>query len=225
MVERKVTKTRYTSGRATIANFIRAAERVLAEQGHAALSLRRVAQECGLPTGNVSYYFPAKQQLIKAMLDSIVADLAAPMDELERWAADHPNDGLVKYLSGWMKFNEESRVARIYVEIWSMANNDPEVRAHLDQYYAHGEARVRRMLARLNPELSAEAMDTLSIFAISIMEGLMLFGNNGHRHARHMPILAAYAMDAVLHHARSPDSASLRSLVDQYQQATAVPTV
>ncbi len=117
MVERKVTKTRYTSGRATIANIIRAAERVLAEQGHAALSLRRVAQECGLPTGNVSYYFPAKQQLIKAMLDSIVADLAAPMDELERWAADHPNDGLVKYLSGWMKFNEESRVARIYVEM------------------------------------------------------------------------------------------------------------
>lgn len=56
MVERKVTKTRYTSGRATIANIIRAAERVLAEQGHAALSLRRVAQECGLPTGNVSYY-------------------------------------------------------------------------------------------------------------------------------------------------------------------------
>jgi len=81
------------------------------------------------------------------------------------------------------------------------------------------------MLARLNPELSDEAMDTLSIFAISIMEGLMLFGNNGHRHARHMPILAAYAMDAVLHHARSPDSASLRSLVDQYQQATAVPIV
>ena len=67
MAQTKRARTRYATGVATVEQIIRAAEHVLVEKGHAALTLRAVADECGLQLGNLTYYFPTKHALVKAL--------------------------------------------------------------------------------------------------------------------------------------------------------------
>ena len=198
MPRTKVSKNRYAPGLAMIDEIVRAAEKVLSEQGHAALSLRKVAEECGLKIGNLSYYFPAKHHLIAAMLESIIAGYSSSADEIEARTATDPEEALTTYLLRWMRENEVVRTNRIYIEIWSMANNDDQVREAMDRFYSNGRARIARMMVGLNPRLTDEEAAAMALHAVATMEGLMLFSNHDPKAAAQMPRLAAYTVASTI---------------------------
>ena len=50
-----------------------AAELVLIRDGYHAFSTRRVAAECGVSLGHLTYYFPAKHDLLRAMISAVMA--------------------------------------------------------------------------------------------------------------------------------------------------------
>ncbi|MCP2279665.1 TetR/AcrR family transcriptional regulator [Nocardia amikacinitolerans] len=52
------------------AELLRAATAVIAEEGYAKASLRKVAQRAGCTTGAVTYYFANKEELITALVES-----------------------------------------------------------------------------------------------------------------------------------------------------------
>lgn len=195
-------RARYANGLATITEITRAAEKVLVEQGHAALSMRRVADESGMKLGNVTYYFPTKAALIRAMLDSIVESFREPNKLFDEMMPKGPERALARLMENWMRFNASRRASRIYVEIWSMANNDVNVSEIVDEYYREGRERIHRTLRVLNPRLSDAELDALALFAVATMEGVMVFVNEGTRDIGHLPKLTAYAVDAVLQQAR-----------------------
>ena len=212
------TKARYAPGLATFEEIVRAAEQVLVESGHAALSLRRVAEECGLKIGNLSYYFPAKHDLIKALLDSIIVKYQSAMDQLESIETRDPRSILEEYMFHWMRGNEDPRTSRIYTEIWSMGNNDAHVREELTKFYAHGQQRVGRILARINPDLSEAELGALALFTISTMEGLMVFANKEQSAWSQMPRLAAYATRSVLDLVETKDRRDLEALMSAWSK-------
>ena len=43
------------------------------EEGAKGLTMRRITAACGLKAGNLAYYFAAKEELIRELLDSIMA--------------------------------------------------------------------------------------------------------------------------------------------------------
>ena len=59
-----------------------AAWAVMAQEGVAALSVREVARSVGLRQQSLTYYFPAKQDLLDALFADGVADLKRTIDEL-----------------------------------------------------------------------------------------------------------------------------------------------
>jgi AcrR family transcriptional regulator len=66
-----------------------AAEAVVSEVGAAALTIEAVAARAGVSKGGVLYCYPTKSRLIGAMLER---DLACFARDVERYAADHPDD-------------------------------------------------------------------------------------------------------------------------------------
>ncbi|MFH9424215.1 TetR/AcrR family transcriptional regulator [Streptomyces sp. NPDC017529] len=77
------------------AELLKAAASVIAQEGYANTSLRKVAHRAGCTTGAVTYYFANKEELVTALaesrFDSFDATLAAGRDQpdirtlLERW--------------------------------------------------------------------------------------------------------------------------------------------
>lgn len=85
------------------AELLAAAMKVLADEGSAAASLRKVAQRAGCTTGAVSYYFASKEELMAALIESrfddfdrvleVGHDLGGVRLMFERWLAlTNPED-------------------------------------------------------------------------------------------------------------------------------------
>jgi AcrR family transcriptional regulator len=55
---------------------IAAARRALARDGVAKTSLRAVATEAGVPLGTMQYVFPSKEQLLRAVIEDVVDEIA-----------------------------------------------------------------------------------------------------------------------------------------------------
>ena len=59
-------------GQNTALAILLAAEKLLIDEGYHNFSLRKVAATADLTLGNLQYYFPSKDALIKAMLDNCI---------------------------------------------------------------------------------------------------------------------------------------------------------
>jgi TetR/AcrR family transcriptional regulator, regulator of autoinduction and epiphytic fitness len=91
-----------------------AAERIMVEEGYAAVSSRRIAQEIGLNPATIHYYYPATDDLFIAlhrrMTDQQVGELEAVL------AAHDPLAALWKFQSDWGQ-------TALGVEFLSLANH------------------------------------------------------------------------------------------------------
>jgi AcrR family transcriptional regulator len=56
---------------------VAAARVVITRDGVAGTTVRAVAQEAGIPLGTLQYVFPAKQQLLRAVIEDLVEELAS----------------------------------------------------------------------------------------------------------------------------------------------------
>ena len=63
--DRKVWTVRSTKGEQTRAAIAEAALRMFREQGYEATTMRAIAREAGVATGNAYYYFDSKEELIQ----------------------------------------------------------------------------------------------------------------------------------------------------------------
>jgi AcrR family transcriptional regulator len=63
--DHKVSAMRSTKGEQTRAAIAEAALRMFREQGYEATTMRAIAKEVGVATGNAYYYFDSKEELIQ----------------------------------------------------------------------------------------------------------------------------------------------------------------
>ena len=215
----KARVARYAPGVTMVEQIIRAAETVLVEKGHAALTLRGVADACGLQVGNLSYYFPTKRALVKALLDSLVANYEAEMAQIEFRDAADSESLLTSVMFYWLKENQTRRTSRIYVELWSMSNNDAELRELVDESYLTGRNLFRRIFAGINPRLGDDELSALSVLAIMLMEGVMVFANVDREENAHLPLISAYVVTTLLQQAKSPDRTQIAALTARWRES------
>jgi TetR/AcrR family transcriptional regulator len=104
-----------------------AAERLLIDEGYAAVTTRRLAQTAGINHGLVHYYFGSMEQVLLATATRATDRILARQREM--YAADVP------FLSKWrtaMSFLEQDLAAgysKLTSELRAMAWNHPEIRA------------------------------------------------------------------------------------------------
>ena len=91
-----------------------AATRLFAERGFEGTSIAAVAEHAGISKQNLLYYFPAKQDLYRRVLDDVLDDWLARMRHLAE-AEGEPGDVLRAYVAAKLRFSREQPWAsRVY---------------------------------------------------------------------------------------------------------------
>lgn len=125
---------------------IEAAFEVLQEVGYAGFSLQQVTEKLGISLGNLTYHFPAREMLVRAMVDHIV-DYYSERDAAvcERLLACDTLS--LEPLVDWL-LDEVTRpeTSRVYPELWAMGNHDPHTAQALRHLYQECIQRAMRSL-------------------------------------------------------------------------------
>lgn len=144
-------------GSARRASLLDAAEAVLVAEG-ADASLRAIAAEAGVRVGHLQHYFPARADLVKAVLERALDRSLERLAETTglRTVRDDPSaiesaGGPVdpgEVVAVLLAEQEDPQLVRLYVEVWALAARDEDiavvVREFYRKYVAHVEAFVRQ---------------------------------------------------------------------------------
>jgi AcrR family transcriptional regulator len=100
---------------------------VLREVGHGQFSVQKVARHAGVYQGNITYYWPRRRDLVRALAVRVVQDyrhsFLAEVDVSAR-APEERAHALVRVMVADAVKPER---VRLLPELWSMANADPEI--------------------------------------------------------------------------------------------------
>ncbi len=118
-------------GSARRAALLDAAEATLVGGGHAALSLRAVAEAAGVRLGHLQYYFPTRDSLLEAVLDRLLSSsldrLTASVPGLgsgRQWSSQPP-ERLIDLL---LAEQNDPDLVRVFAELWALAARDEAAR-------------------------------------------------------------------------------------------------
>ena len=137
-----------------------AAERLLVEEGHAAITTRKLAERAGVNHGLVHYYFGSMEEVMVQVLERFTARLI----ERQRAMYSSSRPFLEKWRTAW-GFQEEdlaSGYSKIWLELQAMAWNRPEMRARVQQV---NEEWRRVLTEAFGPALREYGVDALSLEA------------------------------------------------------------
>src|SRR3954451_10289970 len=149
--------TQPTSRSATAESFLDAAERLLVQIGHAAISTRRLAAEAGANPGLVHYYFGSMDELFVQVLERYTERLVA------RQRAMYANDApfIEKWRAAW-RFQDEDIAAgysKIWMELQALSWTHPELRPRVAQIIAEWRAVLREAFEQAAEEYGLDPDD------------------------------------------------------------------
>lgn len=151
-----------------------AAQRLLVDEGHAALSLRAVAQRSGIRLGNLQYYFATREELVRALLARVL-ERATVRLEARMGAAGEGAGALEAALDPLLEEQLDPTSYRLFYDLWALAAREPAIAAELRTFYARYTAALAGLLRQAAPELSrADALARAELL-VALLEGLSLF--------------------------------------------------
>jgi AcrR family transcriptional regulator len=118
------------------------AARLVAQQGVAALTFRRVADTAGTSTAIVSTYFTDKRDLLRSTLRA-----AASRTTVRFEAAMNAGGTLQDCLEAWLPLDEDRLTDwRVIIAFWGAAVADAELAGVQDGHVSRARARVEKLL-------------------------------------------------------------------------------
>lgn len=170
-----------------VERFLDAAERLLIELGHAAVTTRRLAEEARANNGLVHYYFGSMEEVFVQTLERFTARLirrqramyAQPIPFLERWRT------AMRYLDEDLA----SGYPKVWFELQALAWNRPELRDRV--------ARVNAEWRQVLTEAFAAAMKDYGVdddrWPVEAMVSLVMTFNQGIEVERLSGVTAGHA--------------------------------
>jgi AcrR family transcriptional regulator len=151
----------------------------LVDEGFSGLSFRNIAKRARITVGNVTYYFPTKDDLLVELAGYIFDRWE---DRFRRNLPSNLTDKMDIFLYSIRYMIEENKRVksnRLLLEMWAMANHSTAVMRMLDAFYCKMRAWIEDMLADIAPNQSVRKRRLRAALITSQVEGLMvLIGPN-----------------------------------------------
>jgi AcrR family transcriptional regulator len=162
-------------GIARIEEILDAARHLLATEGYAEFTLRRIAREVNIRLSTLQHYYPSKDDLFRALVERTVTNYdAVYVRRSGEWGptARARLAGMVRYL---VEDQRKPESHGFFVEFWTRARRDPEAARLLHQAYRQHRDRIRIAMAPLNPSLSGRTAELRAAIVAAMIEGLVVF--------------------------------------------------
>ena len=160
-------------------DILHAARGLLAAEGYAGLSMRRVAAQAGMSLSNVQHYYQSKDALLEALLLYTMELFQKKIDSIS--ASMTSASPLERFLSTCDMFLEEISdpvTHAIFFELWSLASRNDFASRLMDKMLARERKAIYNLIRGLNPAIRDEEYMQRAILMVAQIEGLMLFRLN-----------------------------------------------
>ena len=160
-------------------DILHAARSLLAAEGYAGLSMRRVAAEVGISLSNVQHYYQSKDALLEALLLYTMELFQQKMDSIS--AAMQEAAPVERFLSTSDMFLEEITdpvTHAIFFELWALASRNAFASRLMDKMLTRERKAIFHLIRGLNPAINDEQYMQRAILMVAQIEGLMLFRLN-----------------------------------------------
>ncbi len=159
-------------GAKTIAQIIAAGRRVFIRDGHAGLSMRKVADEAGLAVGNINYYFESKRALIEMTLREAFSDYIEVHVRQFQSNRDAPVEIVLDILDFYIASGRKTHP--FFFQLWSYAASDENARVLVRELYRPIGRFVYYLLRAARPDANDLRVRELTLQIISLEEGVKL---------------------------------------------------
>ncbi|MEO1135072.1 MAG: TetR/AcrR family transcriptional regulator [Pseudomonadota bacterium] len=170
---RQLGDTKNHRTRNTIEKILNAAQLVFTKNGHAGLSLRKVAEEAGIAVGNLTYHFPTKNALLDAMMREALADYVEAHLAQFKPETDTPLEILLNVVEFYVRNARDSH--QFFYQLWGFAGSSEEARAMVRELYRPIGRFIYYLVRAANPKLDDTAVRQAVLQIFSLEEGYKLF--------------------------------------------------
>lgn len=193
----------YARGSDTVDAILKAARDVLIDEGAECFTIRRIAAQCGMKVGNVSYHFPRKDMLIQILLDDLIDSYSSLLDDVVRKPGLTAEERLKLVIILCLDDTTSKRTTHLFIELWALANHNMFVADRVRAFYERVHAVIGGYVATINPALSADDVHSVALFISATMEGATPLLGYGRPWADKMPVFTALAVQSLVSLART----------------------
>ena len=159
-----------------------AAERLLIEVGHAAISTRKLAEEAGVNAGLIHYYFGSMEEVFLQVLERFTARLTRR--QVAMYGGDLPFIEKWRTAMRYLVEDRESGYQKLLFELQAMAWNRPEMRERIRGVFQRWDAVLTDAMAAGMRELDIDTqrfpVEAVTCLVAAFNKGIMLDGLIGH---------------------------------------------
>ena len=183
----------YSKGNETRDLILRTALDILIEEGYRAMSMRRVAAECGIKFGNLTYHYRSREDLVRELLEAVIHSYEREFDQIIHLPG-RPAERLERICAFIMDDIRSKKTTHLFPELWALSNHDAFVLGRVQELYERARAPLADIIGEMRPDLSVEDRRAIALFISASMEGLTPFSGYEKPFEPSMPKLKAIAI-------------------------------
>jgi len=159
-------------GAERVSEIVRAGAEILLEEGFSAVTKRRVADRVGIAHGNVGYYFPTRESLWRAVVDSELSKIDDKYSSDLETAVDDPQSCFNEYLAGYIDEYEDGEFRPFFAHVGAYAETNSAVATLRDEMYERILQRIIERVRPLCPKVDDEQVELRAVAVMAFLEGL-----------------------------------------------------
>ncbi|MCO6409035.1 MULTISPECIES: TetR/AcrR family transcriptional regulator [Hoeflea] len=140
-------------------------EALLVREGGAGLSMRKVADACGMSLGNLQYHYATREALLEALLASFIANYVTLVRDRSFQPTGDLQKDLSAILSSGLELLDKTEASRVFKELWAAAQQSDSLAAEMTAYYRE----LARFYAQTLRSLDQTAGDDNINRAVSVL--------------------------------------------------------
>lgn len=152
-----------------------AAISLLASEGHAGLSMRKIAARVGIRLGNLQYYFRTRQDVLRALLERCLERSSQDLERAMTASGSAPRGRLRAGIGVILQEQRDPALCDLFREIWVLAARDPVSARVVTDFYDTYRAGLARLLLAVTPRLGRVRAERRATLLVALLEGLTVF--------------------------------------------------
>lgn len=152
-------------------------EALLVSEGGAGLSMRKVAEACGMSLGNLQYHYATREALLEALLASFIANYVTLVHAQTFEPTGDVHRDLAHILGTGLELLDKGHASRVFKELWAAAQQSDSLAAELAKHYRELARFYATTLRSLEPAAGERQIDRAVSVLMPLLEGYCVTRN------------------------------------------------
>ncbi len=159
-------------GRLRAEKILNSARTIFIRDGLEGLTTRKIANELGISLGNLTYYFPNKEKLLRALIEDVLSDYHQAFEAERTRFPNDPQGRFLAYLDHLIDDCQNNDSRTFFFQIWALAKHNKVVADLRDEIYRVARTDALELISALRPDISTHEVNELVTMFVAMIEGL-----------------------------------------------------